>query len=490
MDVTALNGTSAVVAELETRANATGIKLHVIPVNRATLRHVLNDVTVSVIFIDYELWSANIIGVRALQPPPCGTDTDCKDALDSTIAMQVSDLEHLRNYAPLIDHTIRNLKPNVTQLRQLLELEVENNNIVEVTCAWTLNNLEQIKEWGMVTDIRSLEMTNLICNDDKHYYYKEYANVMDLVLKEIVTSEEKIPGITWYRDLINCNDANAIGNVIEERSRHPGYLFLAGVAALGGAGGSASKIGADQARHFQVQLALFGVPSAATRLGPATTAVTGRQNGLALAIRRFLALHGWKRIAIISENTVLASDFSTALLADRALVHKQENLDLINSSNVRNALEKLIAMDARVFVVNAEARAAGFIACAAHSLKITDANHAWIFREWDPKFCENATNMRVFSLSYAWRGHAGLTPQQNENQILGERRANLRASLDREWKDRAWPLHASAIVDATLALVHALSTALKHNPSLLYNLHDKSAARSVIMLEIPSTEPS
>lgn len=486
MDVT-LSGTSAVVEELETRANATGVRLQVVPTDRATLHRVLNDNTTSVIFIDYELWSVNSVGVRALQPPPCVADTDCNDALDSTIAIQLSDLESFRNYAPLIDHTLRKLKPNANQLRQLLDLEGKINNSVEASCAWVLNNMEQIKEWAIIAKgIRIPIITKLICKDDPDF--EEYTLIGNSVKIEIATTETNIPDITWYQDSINCNDTNSVAHEIEERSRHPSYLFLAGVAAMGGAGASASEIGAENARHFRTQLALFGVPSAATRLAPATTAVTGRHDGLALAIRRFLSLHGWKRIAIISEKTELARDFSTALLVDRALVYKEEKLDVADPSNVRSALEKLIVVNARVFVVNAGARTAGLIACAAHSLKITDANYAWIFREWHPIHCVEAENMRVFSLSYAWRGRAGLTPQQNETKILGEKRVWLRESLDEEWKDRAWPLYASAFADSLLVLVHTLSIALKHNPSLLYNLHDAYAPRSVVSLEILSVE--
>lgn len=477
MDVTALGGTSQVVTELKKRAKATGVSLQVVPTDRATLHRILNNTTTSVTFIDYEVWSENSASVRVLQPPPCLADTECNDALDSTIAIQVSDLDYFRHYAPLIDHTIRKLKPNANQLRQLLDLEVETNNTVEASCAWALNNSEQIKKWVIVTDIRRPVITKLICKDDPDY--EDYAAIGNQVKTEISRAEMNIPNITWYQDPINCSDANAVGHVIEDRSRHPGYLFLAGVAAMGGEGASASEIGAVNARHFQTQLALFGMPSAATHLAPATTAVTGRHNGLALAVRRFLSLHGWKRIAIISEKTVLASDFSDALLANRAFVHKEEKLDVVDPSNVRSALEKFVEVDARVFVINAGARSAGVIACAAHSLELTDANHVWIFREWDPRYCTEAKNMRVLSLSYAWRGRAGLTPQQNETKILGEKRANLRASLDELWKDRAWPLHASAFADSLLVLVHALSTALKHNPSLLYNLHDAYAARLV-----------
>lgn len=484
MDVTALGGTSAVATELEMRANATGIRLHVVPIDRATLHRILNDNDMSVVFIDYELWSANSFGVRALQPPPCVTDAECTDALDSTTPMQVSDLDSFRYYAPLIDLTIRKLKPNATQLRQLLDLETETNNTIEATCAWAFINSKQIKEWTNATDVRKPVILKLMCAGDQDL--NEYTKVTNLIKSEIKTSEENIPNIVWYQNVINCTDANAIGNVIEDFSRHPDYLFLAGVAAMVGSTAVASEIGAENAQHFKTQLALCGVPSAATRLYPATTAVTGRHNGLALALRRFLALHGWKRIAIISEKTVLANDFSAALLADGSLVQRDEKLDVINHLNARNALKKLIVVDARVFVVNAGAHAACVIACAAHSLQITDANHAWIFREWEPRQCTEAKNMRVFSLSYAWRGRAGLTPQQNETKILGERRTQLRAFLDGQWEDSSWPLHASALADALLALVHALSTALKYNPSLLYNLHDTNAARSVIMLGIPS----
>lgn len=482
MDVTALGGTSAVLAELEMRVHATGIRLHVVPIERAALHSVLNNNTASIIFIDYELWSANSLGVRALQAPPCVTDTNCTDSLDSVIAMQVIDLNYLRNYAPLIEHTIRKFKPNANQLRQLLDLEAKTNDTVEVACAWAFKNLEQIEEWAIVTDIRKPVIIKVMCKNDTDHLLSEYAKVSNLVKREIVKSWENLPNITWFQERINCSDANAIGSMIEDRSRRPDHLFLAGVVAMGGVGASASEIGAENARGFQTQLALFGMPSAATHLEPATTAATGRHSGLALAIRRFLALHGWKRIAIISEESVLANDFSAALLADKTLIQRHEKLD---STNVRNALERLIAVNARVFVVNTGASAAGLIACAAHSLQITGANHAWIFREWDPSSCEEATNMRVFTLSYAWRGSAGLTPQQNETKILGERRAKLRASLDREWKNRSWPLHASAFADALLALVHGLSTAVNHNPSLLYNLHDTYAARSVTMLEKP-----
>lgn len=485
LDITELGNTSTVVTELKTRANAAGIRLDIVPRDRSILHRVLNQNTTSVIFIDYDLWSQNSVGVRALQPPPCVTDTACTDALDSTIAVQVSDLDYFRHYAPIIDHTIRKWKPNATQLRQLLDFEAETkstvNDTVEVACAWVLNNSKQIEEWVNVTDIRIPQITKLFCKDEPDF--KEYTYISNVVKREKVTPEKNITNIEWVIKIINCSDANAIGNAIENRSRHLDYLFLAGVIAMGGHGALASENGAEKARHFQTQLALFGLPSAATRLAPATTAATGRHNSLALALRRFLALQNWKRIALISETTVLAKDFSNALLADGELVNMEEKLESLNHSNVRNALQKLIAVDARVFVVNTGAHGAGLIACVAHSLQITGSNHVWIVREWDPryweKYCE-AKKMRVFSLSYAWRGSAGLTSQQNETKILGERRAELRAIFDERYKDRAWPLYASAFADAQLALVYALSTALEHNPSLLYNLHDAYTARSVV----------
>lgn len=427
---------------------------HLRPVNvtRAFLNRALRDNSSSFLYLDYELYAGEPWQVNILQ--------SCADrSLSSRSALRVADTALLRQFAPRIFSTVNNFAPHPADLRDVLDRESGGLPVEEAACAWALDKRSRFESWANAVGDPLWAMVFFCCDDPDIKDLKKIANLTGRYIEDEIDEFQ----LFITQSVIHCGNATALSQNLQQITRDMRWERMVG----GVVAGAGSPAAADFAEKMQTQLALYDVPSNKTQLNAAASAVVSGASHLAHALRRFVFRHGWRRLAVLSDHSPTAEEFSSAL-KDSALVIRE--VRPVSVEGVWAALSGLRDAGARVFVINMDAADAAATLSAACKLDMAGTEYAWLVREW--REAEFACDARLVSVSYSWRG--------GDDSALNASGARLRRRLSELWPRRAWPPHAHPLADALLLLARRLQAALKGNPWLRYDLHGDGSAQYVL----------
>lgn len=321
---------------------------------------------------------------------------------------------------------------------------------------------EQFIEWRMSTFVKPRRgyVLVIICQTEKYESFKELSDMMAMIKgytnNTILTfvNRESITIKIPYYDCANIDFLlkSSITMFKENRiSSLEGVILPENMAAAL----------APYAARLGVPLLTYDVNSN-SMVEPAVRSATGNVIHLEIAFRRLLFDCGWQRLAVISEPTQLAKVLSAALRAPTTGLTVREVQNVTPQFNITHELNKLRDADARVFLVNTAPATAAVVLAAAQKLNITpDNGFSWIVREYDT--ADYATSfIRPYSVSFWWRGERQNYEQKNiTNKTEDDGKdhiktitdeEDLREKLEEKWRNRAWPRHASPLLDALFTL--------------------------------------
>lgn len=387
--------------------------------------------------------------------------------LDEVNTVRLTDTWILRRSEPDILQAFYRFVPTQRDLREVLEIEAqrEDSNVTEAACAVALNNPE-FKSWFNFRTHQSYEVAIFLCQDDPDH--KEYIKVLSetapIIFEQLVKPSFHIIIKTFKA---NCGDEHSLMRSFVSQARSVHWARVAG--ALGA--GAGSRAAAAAAEALGAALLLYDVPAPAPQgLGRAARLATGRLHHLVLALQRFVSKFGWTRLAVLSEDSHLATALVGSLRAtDAFVVH---NVTIDRSPNA--ALRGLLKSKARIIFVNSNSSLAWSVLCAARDLRMTpEAGYVWILREWyvtDNVTCRREPlSWKHFTISFWWRG-GNLSYQFNSSSVKN--------TLDAKFGD-SWPLRAAPMVDALYLLLRGFQIFLNNNPRRRYDFQGGNATRCV-----------
>ncbi|KAJ8721137.1 hypothetical protein PYW08_006602 [Mythimna loreyi] len=465
VDVLAVgNCSAALLQRLERRAAASGAALSVARVDRAALLRALHNDTRSFLFLDYDMWQ-QADGVSFVESPPCVTvDYDCKQELDSSIAMRVADVKALQAYAPQLWQFVHDFQPSPESLRHILERHASGLDIEEAACEWALLNKSYVIPMSNKT---IYIISTFICEDDRRLYDEIITKVGALIRASLQLEFD----IDFRRYFIDCSDEYHMSERLYTLRGFTDSYNLIGVVSMAVRGAAAASATAAAAR---VPLVLADVVGDAGARGASTWRAGGRPRHLALALRRLVLQSGWARVAVLTDDSPLAREYYAAFHHEAMIIRQ---FQLKAGQPTRTVLQDLIDTKARIVFVNMDARAALSVlsVAAATGMRYSDG-YVWILREWlNVTNVSNGTNVtdvltgtKPLTVSFVSRELGGIPAAEGWKPL----HARLAASAARAGTPRAWPPRAAAVADALISLFTSFRHVFQRHPSLRHDLRN------------------
>lgn len=340
----------------------------------------------SFLFEDAELWDDEPRVVPARRDP--------QSAPAPAPALLAGERDLLAKYAPWLLRALHRYEPSRAQLRELLAREAalrlrEPALGVGAAAARAAGELARTggdafrdmrKAFSLAPHTERYRVLVYLCLQGKPWPAPGYrafaAAALDTLQRDTLPQHVDLQLESVHVDCRSKRDLSA--SLVEVLTQRGAYRVL-GAAVCGAGVPQAAQLeaGAGLALvSYDVQPELAQVPSAA----PGTRALAG-------ALRAALAACGWRRAALLSEDTPAGHALEAALEA--ALGDAEGELRAEPLARGRDALERQLRSltteyYARVFVLNAGAAAARDALELAAQLELTpERGYAWLAREWE-----------------------------------------------------------------------------------------------------------
>ncbi|CAK1544260.1 unnamed protein product [Leptosia nina] len=458
-----------VLEEFKERANAAKLELILFKTDVSFRREIfrLRNRSERFLFIDEDLWNLDP-DIVSLDPPPCTKGSiECSNDLDTITTIRIGDGRIVKEYAPPIYTWINQFSPKEKDIKNVLEYESNSfknvSNIEEAACAWALDHKTDFEEWFQKDRKRNdpliYRLDVYLCQDDP--YNALYEKVMKIIGQDYFTQTTKDVNYKTelYYSLINCSDNHELRWAISRKRKDAAgtitWAWNAGVLEASNA-----------AQFTEVPLMLAG-PASDSVLGRATYTASGKMSDLAQAYRYFLSLCKWKRIAILSDETVYSENFAKAIVRDGNLNYAQA---VITNETVLTEMKKIKQRDARIFIVNTSCKMSKEILLIASNLFTPLEKYVWIVRDWcilKDNFSLNG--LTHFTIESSRRGGYNFTGS-----------VDLRLKLEKNvflWRNTTVSPGISQLTDAILMLTHGFDAYHKTDLSNRYDLHGSGTAK-------------
>ncbi|KAM3957707.1 uncharacterized protein ACR2FA_008279 [Aphomia sociella] len=415
----------------------------------------------SFLFFDYDIWEdvTDVLPIRAY------TSTSCEVSSDLSCSFRLF-TKILQKIAPPLYNVMRRFVPFYKELREVLELESRHSNVTEAACEWALTNGDRFESWFRKDSYRVIVF---LCENDLVNEYENAINTVMRILKRRMTNFE---GLELWTYNIKCDDEFDSTRIIEQAKRSSEWARTVGALAAGAGAPAAAAAAA------LVELALVWCDSApaAAALGDHTRALGAPAHSSA-ALGHLLHDCRWRRLAVLSEDSHLAGGLLDELIAAE---HLALNNTPIKENTIESSLNALRNMNARIILVNTNAKFAMSILCEACRQGMTRASgYVWILREWHgierislvSRDCVN--RMSHYTISFWWRGGDWISKGVNDTD------SEIRRALDALWPHKPWPLLAAPLADGLILLLNSFNAFIEKYPLRQHNLHAPGTTRLI-----------
>ncbi|KAF9787625.1 hypothetical protein SFRURICE_001677 [Spodoptera frugiperda] len=434
---------SATLDQLLKRARAAESPLLARQVNYTVFFNTLRTANHSFLFLDFDIWSGEP-GVRAIEPPPCmyGGSTSCVRELDSAISLRVADVEKLQVYAPLLFMFVHDFDPPPEALRYILEKEASGTNIEEAACAWV--DKKKVHYYNHTNREKYSTINNTVVIYMCDYYGVSYDNLFKDVNRFL---EKQQMNIGLYRFYVNCSDNYDMSQRLSDLTGLMIINRMLGVVSLApdGALQTSAVAAANKVPLLLVDVAPDVAPEDSCSAAAGTTWwVAGSPRHLARALAHFVLAAGWKRLAVISDDTLLAQQYNAAVKLNTTIVSREFHVNTgLTDNDIHRTLDDLRATKARIIFINANAGSATAIFEAAVQRRMTfSKGFIWIMRDWEQHNKTVCNSEKHFTVSF-WN-HSPSNERNNDNSAtVPDRILKKHKSLPR----------AAACINAYLTLV-------------------------------------
>ncbi|RVE46706.1 hypothetical protein evm_008626 [Chilo suppressalis] len=424
----------------------------------------------SVFFLDYNIWE-NVQGVQLVQPPPC-TGQDCDQDLDSIRSLRVADMIVLKQLAPRLLKVFEQFSPTPTQLREVLLETEQSNSLPNAACKWAANNTSSFKAWYQIEFRQHYWIAVFLCKNDQELdHYKKIARAVERLYH---TSSEF--NVSVYFIEIDCTSESDLTHKFIKATVSSRWPNMIGAIAAG----AGAKMVAEYALQMETALILYDMPSESVRLGSAVYAAGGTLDDLAIAVRYFITSHKWRRLAILSEETHLASDFVIALQRDENLIIR--NVPLHKDIKPIEILQSLKKSNARILLINTITDISKEILCLAQQLEMTYSNgYVWILRElrMHNLSCDNSLTLehaKYITISYWWQR------QSDTHLFLGKDtlgKENVFHQVLNNFNG-SFPHLTVPMIDALQVLIESFHTFTRSFSWRIYDIHGNGSVRLLL----------
>ncbi|KAM3957708.1 uncharacterized protein ACR2FA_008280 [Aphomia sociella] len=405
----------------------------------------------SVLFLDYDIWT-DVQNVQIVDPPSLSI-------FDPVCTLRFANAKVLNQVAPQLYDVIVGFEPTVSELREVLELEANrtDSNITEAACDWANSNKNRFESWFQ--SARKIEshywIAVFMCKDDEDN--EQYKRVAHRVINVTNNRLERIKLKLKFIENIDCTSEYDLKNKFSKYKYQLTWTEMIGALATG----AGTKGATYEAADMETALVLYDTPMRGVVPGNSTRIVGGPLTDLILALRRLLDDCNWKRLAVLSEDSQLANEYTDKLLLDNMLaIHNITLKANVSLYEIDGYLRTLQAANARTLKLN----------MTLHT------GHVWILREWREinytcrGLCEQTMNH--FTISYWWRGGTTDTKHLNSSDRM------MRRALNELWKEgAAWPQLTAPLADGLILLINSFKAFVDRCERNLYDLHGDGATR-------------
>lgn len=365
-------------------------------------------------------------------------------------ALLVTERARLVMNGPWLLQAMRMHKPSASFLNELLQQErgsvASSETAVQAATEWAAANEMQFETMVAATEPHS-EMYRVLVYDcmweDQDWAQSPAVDEFTALLMNITDELEDATrshqmGIQLEPVSVDCLSRSEVWTFLDSTLTKPGAHRLLGAVAMGaGVPEAAEKAGSN------------GVPlvSYDTQAAHAALEAGARVDALVQTLRSLLAACGWRRIALLTEETQAAEELAKALDAVGPVRHAKLSR---TDPELRATLLALRSEDARVFVLNAGTKGAERALVLAAKEGLT-AGYAWIAREW------------------VWVKPPPLLP------LLALRGTPRDASeggsrlLAKRWPTGRWPARAAPLADALSMLILGFVQLFDEHEELRYD---------------------
>lgn len=436
--------------------------------SRSTLAALVSNGTQSFVFVDAELWGdeSRVLVVRPAQYY-AATDADTTTAQfctandpDATPAQFFAEKITLIKHAPLLLQALNKYAPRARYLRELLKLEAEqpanlkrSEAAVRAASFWAKNNEIEFNKTRVTLqpEIVSYRIVVYQCKEELAAWhaggekdgYRKFLRETTALLQNM-TRKFLISWHVQIDTIDDCLNTTQLKYKLQKLVVTAGTYRLLGVVAAGAGVREAARF---LALH-NVALVSYGVqPPPLVRED--ALSVGARTVDIARALAMVLTACGWRRVALLSEDTLAATEVTKALNAEGFVMRKvalpSDNATLLN------VLQALQSANARVFVVNAGSAGAARALAMGTELKLTRAEkYAWVAREWAEPY---SPPLQLLALRSGPR-----SAQEADIPIMA-----------RLWPNNTWPVHAAPLTEALVTLALGFQRLLETHPELRFD---------------------
>ncbi|XP_059047398.1 uncharacterized protein LOC131842851 [Achroia grisella] len=446
---------------IETASHLTIKSLRSDAESRQSLLKLLRESDTSFLFLDYDIWTG-MNGIHIIEPPLI-------PLFDPVCTLRLANAKVLNQVAPQLYETVLHFAPTVSELRTVLEIEANYTdfNITEAACYWAIQNNIRFESW--LEKARTFKpnywITIFLCKDDEDI--QQYIEVAKRVVNATSGKFNKIEIKLEFVEDVDCTCEYDLKERLSKYREQYIWTEMVGALATGAGAKGATYLSAE----IDTALVLYDTPNLEVSPGDSTRIIGGHLMDLIIAIERLLLACNLKRLAILSDDTRLASDYVDTLLENNVLAVRNVTLKTnISFSEIRDLLQTMQKYNARIFFVNTDAKIATLILCAAMSLDMTqETGYIWLLREWRATnyTCVDLSNqykaINHITISFWWRGGTNFFNNSNEE---------MRQALNELWGDgNVWPQLATPLADGLILLLNSFYTFIEGCDRNVQDLH-------------------
>lgn len=418
----------------------------------------------SFLFIDDDIWSG-YEKVNKVQLPKCGKNVTVR--LNNTAHMHLTNIPLFIEYAPLIYQIAGYFMPsfeslNLTLQHKSIRLEAMTETTLEnAACDWVYYNTE-VKHWiPQVYDVYNIVL--FISKDD----YSLYASMLQKLIT-CMSNDHFITsfGITLRVVIDDDNVRYAVDEILETNSS---CALRDRQRLLGAVVGSMRNLWeiTNSADGANLPVLIYDGAGIDMKSKETVWHTSGTALHFTLALQKFIKDMNWTRITVLSESIPTAKVLYNELndLGDLKLLEYsvQSNMSQLY---VDKLFQTLKADDARIIFINTNYEDALAILSTATKLENKN-NYVFIVRDWVPN--RLTSNLTHISITF-W--------PKNKNDIdIRDGWLYLRKEMSKVWRNKDWPIHATALVDAVLTLVDGFEAVFQKYPQTRNDIHSKLAMR-------------